>query len=90
MRSYIQGRIPRLQRQRTVANVTFLGTFALCIALAAQGNFLLGCLLGGLSILLVSAVVAVINLHVDQLSMLWRDLDRDMANELFDFEIPMR
>ena len=91
LEGYIPLRIERLQRQKIWANWAGNLCFAIAAVLPFFGakHFVDSAILASVAFFGLQAVRSLCDLHIDSLGALWRDLDRDSAEGLFDFETPL-
>ncbi|OWY02308.1 hypothetical protein [Thioclava sp. IC9] len=88
-RSYIDGRVDRLKKQKAVSSwVSVLAVIALGAGTTQEGwSVLFAAGLMAIAYLAGSAVRALCDLHIDTLISQRRDLDRDLSLGLEGFEI---
>ena len=90
-RSYISGRIERLQKRKRLINWSGVALFAAVLLSAAVGQL---AVLPALALLICAWLIASTaraqcDMFIDGLHHHWRELDRDYAMELEGFETPI-
>lgn len=88
LENYIPIRIERLQRQKKTATIfSFSGELiALAIPFYSLRMIPEAMILFAVVWIGSRVIRALADIHIDMLSGQWRDMDRDAANEMYDFE----